>query len=179
VAAHRPVSEEARLSDLSAMGGQEGGLTNSEGLAFRITQSPDPGCGLCDHANFYQEVMTLGNSPDSPSDPATSYSKRRMVPRYSFIATTELTDSASAMQLSGRVTEISRKGCYVDILNALPVGTSLNVRISRDQGTFVTKGKIIYVHEGIGMGVAFLDPPKDQLQILDSWLAELRSAAAL
>jgi len=39
----------------------------------------------------------------------------------------------------------------------------------------VTKGEIIYVHEGFGMGVVFLDPSKDQLQILDSWLAELQS----
>jgi hypothetical protein len=102
-----------------------------------------------------------------------------MVPRYTFIATTELTDSASAMRLSGRITEISRQGCYVDTLNALPVATLLNVRISRDQGTFVTKGKIIYVDERIGMGVVFLDPPKDQLEILDAWLLELPSTTAL
>ena len=121
----------------------------------------------------------MGNSPDSPSDSATSYSPRRAVPRYTFVATTELTDSASATKLAGRVTEISRQGCYVDILNALPVGTPLHVRISRDQGTFVTKGKIIYVHERIGMGVVFLDPLKEQLQILDSWLAELPSDAAV
>jgi hypothetical protein len=123
--------------------------------------------------------MTLGNSPDSASDSVTAYRQQRTVPRYIFVATTELTDSVSAIKLSGRVTEISRNGCYVDILNALPVGTSLNVRILRDEGAFETKGKIIYVHERIGMGVVFLDPPKEQLQILDSWLAEFPSAAAL
>jgi hypothetical protein len=119
--------------------------------------------------------MALGNSPDSSSDSVTTYRQQRTVSRYLFVATTELIDSASAMKLSGRVTEISRKGCYVDILNALPAGTSLNVRILRDQGTFVTKGKIIYFHERIGMGVVFLDPAQDQLQILDSWLVELPS----
>jgi len=119
--------------------------------------------------------MTLGHSPNSPRDSATSHNRQRAVPRYTFVATTELIDSATATHLSGRVTEISRQGCYVDTLNALPVGTSLNVLISRDQGIFVTKGEIIYVHEGFGMGVVFLDPSKDQLQILDSWLAELQS----
>jgi len=123
--------------------------------------------------------MTLGNSPASPSDSVAAYRQQRTVPRYIFVATTELTDFASAIKLIGRVTEISRKGCYVDILNALPVGTSLNVRILRDQGAFVTKAKIIYVHERIGMGVVFLDPAQDQLQILDSWLVELPSTAAL
>jgi hypothetical protein len=100
-----------------------------------------------------------------------------MVPRYSFVATAEITDSLSAIKLSGRVAEISRKGCYVDILNALPVGTLLDLRISREEVTFVTKGKTIYVQERIGIGVVFLDPPEDQLQILDSWLAELPPAA--
>jgi hypothetical protein len=120
----------------------------------------------------------LGNSPDSPSDLGAPYGERRKSPRYAFVATTELTDFANITKLSGRITEISRAGCYVDILNVLPPGTLLNVQISCDQGTLVVRGKIIYVQEGIGMGVVFLDPPKDQLEILDSWLAKLPPAAA-
>ena len=105
------------------------------------------------------------------------YSQQRRMPRYTFIATTELTDDASAVRLSGRVTEISRDGCYVDILNTLPVGTLLKMQIFRDSGTFMTKGKTIYVHERIGMGVAFIDPPPDQLKILDVWLAEFSATS--
>jgi len=122
--------------------------------------------------------MTSGNSPRSRRGRA-ALQVQRAVPRYTFVATTELIDSGSATHLSGRVSEISRQGCYVDILNALPVGTPINVLISRDQGVFVTKGKIIYIHEGFGMGVAFVDPTNEQLKILDSWLAELPSDAAL
>ena len=120
----------------------------------------------------------MGNSPDSPSDSATRNNERRKVPRYAFVATTVLADLANTAKLSGRITEISRAGCYVDILNVLPAGTLLNVQISCDKGTFKAKGRILYVHEGIGMGVVFLDPPKDQLEILDSWLAELPPASA-
>ena len=87
-----------------------------------------------------------------------------------------LTDSVNAIRLSGRVTEISRNGCYVDALNALPVGTVLDVQISCDQGTFSTKGSIIYVHPQIGMGVRFVDPPEEQLKTLDTWLATLAPA---
>jgi hypothetical protein len=121
---------------------------------------------------------------DTPSDSngnstSSTFSKQRTLPRYNFIATTELTDMGSATRLSGRVTEISRNGCYVDSLHALPVDTVLTLRISRDQGTFATQGKIIYVHERIGMGVVFLDPPKDQVEILDSWIIELPSTAAI
>jgi hypothetical protein len=128
---------------------------------------------------FYtQEENALGNSPDSQSNIPTTTSERRKAPRYTFVATTVLTDLTSSTKLSGRVTEISRSGCYVDILNALPVGTQLTVNIFCDRGTLLVDGKILYIHQGIGMGVVFLDPPKDQLEILDSWLAELSPADA-
>jgi PilZ domain len=103
------------------------------------------------------------------------FREQRAVPRYSLIATVDVFESATEMRLSGRVSEISRKGCYVDILNTLPVGTAVQLSVSRDQGNFVTAGKVIYVHEGMGMGVAFLDPAADQLKTLDAWLSEMAS----
>ena len=108
-----------------------------------------------------------------------SNGNKRAVPRYSFVATTELTDPVNAIRLSGRVTEISRNGCYVDVLNSLPVGTLLNLEISCDQGKFTTKATIIYVHPGIGMGIAFADTDAPQGKILESWLAALPATAAL
>jgi hypothetical protein len=102
-----------------------------------------------------------------------NYETRRSVPRYPLIATVELVESASEMRFSARLSEISRKGCYVDVLNTLPSGTLVQLRVSRDSGTFSTRAKIIYVQEGMGMGLAFLDPAEDQLKVLDAWLAEL------
>jgi PilZ domain len=113
--------------------------------------------------------------PDS-ADPDSSnlpFGQRRTVPRYSLIATAEVLEPVTDARMSGRISEISRKGCYVDVLNTLPVGTEVQLRISRDQGSFASMARIIYVQEGIGMGVAFVDPPQDQIEILDSWLTEL------
>ena len=110
-------------------------------------------------------VGSAGNT-GKPSD-------RRSVPRFSLIAAVEVVEPISGVRISGRISEVSRKGCYVDVLNTLPTGTVIDLRISRDQGTFSSAGKIIYTQEGMGMGVAFLDPPADQLSVLDSWLAEL------
>lgn len=111
-------------------------------------------------------------SGDSPTN-AGPYRERRSVPRFTFIAAAEVLEPVSGVRISGRISEISRKGCYVDLLNPLPTGTSIQVHISRDQGAFDSSGKIIYSQEGMGMGVAFADIPADQLKILDSWLAEL------
>ena len=111
---------------------------------------------------------------DPPTDDST-YSQRRTVPRYSLIATAEIIEPCSGVRMAGRISEISRKGCFVDLLNTLPMGTSIQLSISRDQGLFACAGKIIYVQDGMGMGVAFEDPPGNQLQTLDAWLAELNS----
>jgi len=112
-----------------------------------------------------------GDPLDSPSDSSQSYSVQRTAPRYSILAVAELVGTATTMCIVGRMTEISRKGCYVNTPSTLPLNTFLNVVISRDDDTFATNGKVIYVHEGIGMGVVFLDSTEDQLQILNSWLA--------
>ena len=115
----------------------------------------------------------MPNSSRSPMNAPESPREHRTVPRYSFIATVDIIEPTADVCISGRVSEISRKGCYVDILNTLPKDTLVRIRVVRDQGTFDSAGKIIYVLDRMGMGVAFLDPPADQLQILDSWLIEL------
>jgi PilZ domain-containing protein len=76
------------------------------------------------------------------------------------------------MCIAGRIREISRRGCYVNATSTLPVNTFLGVFISREEKTFMTNGKVIYVHEGIGMGIVFLDTTEDQLEILNCWLAD-------
>jgi PilZ domain-containing protein len=114
-----------------------------------------------------------GKTPGSLVDSNTCYDLRRTVPRYAFVAVAEIAQTASETGIQGRVAEISRKGCYVDVLNSFPVGTVLNTRIFCDRGSFAAKGRVLYVQERIGMGIAFLDPPADELKILDAWLSEL------
>ena len=115
----------------------------------------------------------MGGPAGTPPPKSPPNRERRAVARFALIATVEMTEPSTDTRFSGRVSELSRNGCYVDVLNALPEGTLLQIRISRDRGTFATKGKIIYAHPGMGMGVTFLDTSPEQLKILDSWLAEL------
>jgi len=49
----------------------------------------------------------------------------------------------------------------------------MKLRITCNQGTFETRGKILYVQERIGMGIVFVDTPEDQLKILEAWLVNL------
>jgi hypothetical protein len=111
------------------------------------------------------------NFSSSLSDFRQSYGDRRAVARYSLLAVAELEETASTVCIVGRMTEVSRKGCYVNTPSTLPVDSSLKVVISRDADTFTANGKVIYVHDGIGMGIVFMDTAEDQLEILRSWLS--------
>jgi hypothetical protein len=119
------------------------------------------------------------DSSVSPSGIGTAYATKRSVPRYTFVAVAEITDDSSQTCVVGRIAELSRKGCFVDTINPLPLGTPLKLVISRDQGTFATNGKVIYVQEAIGMGVAFVDPSAEKVKVLDTWLASRSPADAI
>jgi len=117
--------------------------------------------------------VTNGSTNQSAGE-AGHHSERRQNPRYTFIATAEIIEPSTDTHISGRVSEISRKGCYIDVLNTLPKGTPIQVRITTDSGAFQASGHIIYVQERMGMGVAFEETGADQDKVLDGWLNELR-----
>ena len=122
-------------------------------------------------------IMIFNTHSDLPNASPTSVVERRTAPRYRLVAIAELTDLEEGKLISGKVTQISRTGCYVDSPKTLPLGTSLKVIVFRDQRTFVAKAKVIHVQEQIGMGLAFIDPAEDQVRLLESWLTGLPPAA--
>jgi len=79
-------------------------------------------------------VTAMNLSGDSPNNAGSQYSERRTVPRFSFIAAAEIVEPVSGVHISGRISEISRKGCYVDLLNTLPTGTTIEVQITGSGG---------------------------------------------
>ena len=103
------------------------------------------------------------------------FKEHRSVPRYTLVAAAEITDSASGLRLTGRLSELSRKGCYVDIMTTLPKDTAVELVFSRDKGIFATPGRVIYAQDSMGMGFAFVDTDANQLKVLDDWLAEISS----
>jgi len=108
-----------------------------------------------------------------PPDAGTRFADRRAVPRYPFIAAVELFEPIGRIRIAGRTSEIGLNGCDVDILNPLPAKTVCQLRIERDRGTFETWGRVVYIHPGIGMGVAFFETAPEQKATITDWIAEL------
>jgi len=96
---------------------------------------------------------------------------RRLTPRYPFIASAEVADEQSGAGIATRVSELSLHGCYLDMVNPLPMRTNVLVTISSGNDSFRAKGRIVYVHPGIGAGVIFLEVPLSSQSVLQRWLA--------
>lgn len=105
--------------------------------------------------------------PDNPKD-------RRSAPRYSLVLAAEITEHSSGALLRGRTSDVSRTGCYVDMLNPIPAGSAINVKLMHENEVFEAAGKIVYSSPGMGMGIAFEMPlPAAQSALLCRWLAEV------
>lgn len=70
--------------------------------------------------------------------------ERRRMPRYAFSASAEAVHLEADTRLSGRVSDISRGGCYVDTINPFPVGAEVKIRIVRDNLSFVAMARVLY-----------------------------------
>lgn len=95
---------------------------------------------------------------------------RRRTPRYSFVASAEVVADTSDVRVATRVSELSLRGCYLDMANPFPLSTQIAIKISAADEVFQSKGRIIYLHPGIGAGVTFLDVASQSRAILESWL---------
>jgi len=108
----------------------------------------------------------------SPPDKGSQHSERRSAPRFPFVAEAELTELRSETQLSARISELSLGGCYVDTLNPFPQQTFVRLRLIQGKEIFETRARVVYVHAGIGMGLAFAELTADRKSMLVAWLAK-------
>lgn len=104
--------------------------------------------------------------------PDNSANERRRAQRFSFIATTEVIDAASEAKFSVRTSDLSRIGCYIDMLNPFPIGAALLVQITKESDKFEAAARVVYQVPGLGMGVAFTKISVSYQVVLERWLAE-------
>ena len=99
--------------------------------------------------------------------------ERRTHPRYGFNADAEIIEQGSSTRTEARITDISDRGCYVETAQSFPLGTAIEVKITKGGESFVTPGRVVYSSEK-GMGLAFGQLGENQLEILEIWLGPLR-----
>ncbi|MGB2620925.1 MAG: PilZ domain-containing protein [Candidatus Acidiferrum sp.] len=116
----------------------------------------------------------LSKTTRSPSPPAAADPvEKRSCPRFPFSPAVEALDLKSDMRIMGRLSDISRNGCYVDTINPFAKDAAATLTVTRDNQSFKTQAKVVYSKPGMGMGLLFTTAEPDQLRILGSWLNEL------
>jgi PilZ domain len=103
--------------------------------------------------------------------------ENRRSPRFPFIAVAEITHTDSGEKLDSRVAELSLNGCYVDMLNTLPVGSEVVIKIFAESECFEATARVIYAHPNLGMGLAFEQVSLKSGQLLRQWLLKASDAA--
>ena len=106
-----------------------------------------------------------------------SFAVRRANPRFAFFAEAEAT-LRDGTSVPAQVSELSSRGCYIDTLQPIPIGTELRLRISDGMKSCEVPGKVIYMHSGygmgiFGMGVVFASAAAEEVSAISAWLRDL------
>lgn len=99
--------------------------------------------------------------------------EKRSTPRFPVSASAEAFDINANLQITGRLADISRKGCYMDTIAPFALNAQVILTVKRDAQTFRTKAKVVYSLNAMGMGLMFTATEPDQIHVLELWLNEL------
>jgi len=112
--------------------------------------------------------MSVPDQQPSASPPPQP--ERRRYPRYSLHAQIELRQEGSNIPLRLETTDLSRNGCYVQLLIPLPVGTRVQATLWLDGHPAVIRGRVVTRHPQFGNGIMFLEFEADAEQQLGKYL---------
>jgi hypothetical protein len=98
--------------------------------------------------------------------------ERRRTPRYPFIATVEVIQKGWPAGISGRVTELSLYGCFIEMPDPFAKGSELTLKVYANGKYFETEGVAVYANIGKGAGIRFQNVRPHYLSVLKQWLIE-------
>ena len=102
--------------------------------------------------------------------------ERRRYPRYTVEVQVELCQEGSDVPMRLHTTDLSRNGCYVQLLIPLCVGTKVQATLWLDGYPIVIRGRVVTRHPQFGNGIMFLefeaDAERQLVRYLDAITAE-------
>jgi hypothetical protein len=99
------------------------------------------------------------------------YVVKRRSPRFPFIASAQIVETRTEARLQARTSDLSREGCYLDMLNPLPTGTKLKINVVHQNQQLDAVGLVVHSELNVGMGVQFEEI--GQHAVIDAWLSDL------
>ena len=96
------------------------------------------------------------DSPNlQPATVALTERDRRLHPRYTVQVQIELRLEGNVVPMGLATTDLSRAGCYIELMMPLSVGTHLQATLWLDGHPIVIQGRVITCHPQYGNGMMF------------------------
>lgn len=100
--------------------------------------------------------------------------ERRISPRFALSLVADVSEPFDSNELSGRLSDVSRTGCYIDTLHPLAPGMHVKIRLRMEDELFETLAKVIRVNPRRGMGLHWgTNPQEKYLTVLNHWLRHI------
>jgi hypothetical protein len=114
------------------------------------------------------------NLPDAqPSTSAVSESERRLHARYTIHAQIEIHLQGDDVPIRLETTDLSRRGCYIQMTVPLLVGTPVRGTLWLDGYPAVFRGLVVTRHPQFGNGIAFVEFDDEGEQLLRRYVDAL------
>src|SRR6202162_1763420 len=104
--------------------------------------------------------------------------ERRRTPRYPFIARAEIIDEKENARTSSRVSDLSVHGCYVEMMNPFPEGTSVVIEIYTQTASLEAHGTVARIEPKRGTGLSFDELAPSVAGVLNKWVDQAHGRKA-
>jgi len=104
------------------------------------------------------------------SETAASRVERRRYPRHSVQVQIELRQEGSEVPLRMETSDLSRGGCYIQLMMPLPVATYVNATLWIGDSPVRVRGRVVTRHPQFGNGIMFLEFQGNGEQLLARYL---------
>ncbi|PYU41381.1 MAG: hypothetical protein DMG54_20045 [Acidobacteria bacterium] len=142
------------------------------GQVVRVDGRPDGQYGVAVVLSAPRHLATCGDLAQPPGKKNAEARERRDAHRHAFVAPAVVVDAQTGARISARTSDLSLGGCYIDTLNPFPLGTTLRLRIHRNDEIFDAPASTASSHTGSGMGLLFGEMTPEQRSMLAGWLDE-------
>ena len=107
---------------------------------------------------------------DQSASSSSSQEDRRQSPRYNINVQIEVHERDSDVPLRLQTADLSRGGCYIQLMMPLPVGAYLDCKLWLGDKSVEARGRVVTRHPQFGNGIILLDFKGDGAQVLASYL---------
>jgi hypothetical protein len=105
-----------------------------------------------------------------PSTADAAQPDRRRFPRYTVQVQIEIHEENNDVPMRLETTDLSRGGCYVELLMPLPIGANVRATLWLTGCPIVVRGRVVTRHPQFGNGIMFLEFEADGEKLLHHYL---------